>query len=319
VTPASTTPRPRVLLTRRIPSASFALIEHRCDVEVHDQPGALPPEELKARIADKDGLISVVTDKVTAEVLDAAPKLKVVANIAVGHDNIDVAAAKARGIVVTNTPDVLNEAVAELTWGLIFAITRRLAEGDRLIRRGAWKGWALDFMLGSELAGKQLGIIGRGRIGQAVAAKAPAFGMHVKFAARSTGPRADDELSLDELLVSSDVISIHAPMKPANRHLIDRKSFARMKRTAFLINTARGPIVDEAGLAWALKERLIAGAALDVYEREPEVTEALLALESVVLVPHLGSATRETRTAMIDLAVRNAVAVLEGQPAFTPL
>jgi len=143
--------------------------------------------------------------------------------------------------------------------------------------------------------------------------------MQVRFAARGTGPRADDELSLDELLVSSDVISIHAPMKPANRHLIDRKSFARMKRTAFLINTARGPIVDEAGLAWALKERLIAGAALDVYEREPEVTEALLALENVVLVPHLGSATRETRTAMIDLAVRNAVAVLEGQPAFTPL
>ena len=288
-------------------------------MEVHDQPGALPAEELKARLADKDGLISVVTDKVTAEVLDAAPKLKVVSNIAVGYDNIDVPAAKARGIVVTNTPDVLNEAVAELTWGLIFAITRRLVEGDRLIRRGAWKGWALDFMLGSELAGKQLGIIGRGRIGEAVAAKAPVFGMQVRFAARGTGPRADDELSLDELLVSSDVISIHAPMKPANRHLIDRKSFARMKRTAFLINTARGPIVDEAGLAWALKERLIAGAALDVYEREPEVTEALLALENVVLVPHLGSATRETRTAMIDLAVRNAVAVLEGQPAFTPL
>ncbi len=288
-------------------------------MEVHDQPGALPAEELKARLADKDGLISVVTDKVTAEVLDAAPQLKVVSNIAVGYDNIDVPAAKARGIVVTNTPDVLNEAVAELTWGLIFAITRRLVEGDRLIRRGAWKGWALDFMLGSELAGKQLGIIGRGRIGEAVAAKAPAFGMQVRFAARGTGPRADDELSLDELLVSSDVISIHAPMKPANRHLIDRKSFARMKRTAFLINTARGPIVDEAGLAWALKERLIAGAALDVYEREPEVTEALLALENVVLVPHLGSATRETRTAMIDLAVRNAVAVLEGQPAFTPL
>jgi len=288
-------------------------------VEVHDQPGALPAEELKARLADKDGLISVVTDKVTAEVLDAAPQLKVVSNIAVGYDNIDVPAAKARGIVVTNTPDVLNEAVAELTWGLIFAITRRLVEGDRLIRRGAWKGWALDFMLGSELAGKQLGIIGRGRIGEAVAAKAPVFGMQVRFAARGTGPRADDELSLDELLVSSDVISIHAPMKPANRHLIDRKSFARMKRTAFLINTARGPIVDEAGLAWALKERLIAGAALDVYEREPEVTEALLALENVVLVPHLGSATRETRTAMIDLAVRNAVAVLEGQPAFTPL
>ena len=311
--------RPRVLLTRRIPSSSFELIEHRCDVEIYDGPGALPPDELKARLADKDGLISVVTDKVTADVLDAAPKLKVLANIAVGYDNIDVAAAKARGIVVTNTPDVLTESVAELTWGLIFAITRRLAEGDRLVRRGAWKGWALDFMLGSELGGKQLGIIGRGRIGQSVAAKAEAFGMHAVFAARHSGPRGPDEVSFDELLVGSDVISIHAPMTPANRHLIDRKALARMKRTAFLINTARGPIVDEEGLAWALKERLIAGAALDVYEREPEVTAALLSLENVVLVPHLGSATRETRTAMADLAVRNAIAVLEGQPAFTPL
>src|SRR6476620_12616269 len=315
---SSSSIRPRVLLTRRIPSSAFEKLEARCDVDLNDQ-GLLSADELKRRLADKDGLICVVTDKITPDALEAGAKLKVVANIAVGYDNIDVPAARSRGIVVTNTPDVLTEAVAEITWGLIFSITRRIVEGDRLVRRGAWKGWALDFLLGTELGGKQLGIIGRGRIGRAVAAKAPAFGMHVRFAARGTGPRADDELSLDELLVSSDVISIHAPMKPANRHLIDRRSFARMKRTAFLINTARGPIGDEAGLAWALKERLIAGAALDVYEREPEVTEALLALESVVLVPHLGSARRETRTAMIDLAVRNAVAVLEGQPAFTPL
>jgi glyoxylate reductase len=318
-TPPPGSSPPRVLLTRRIPSSAFATLEAHCTVDVHDQPGALPSDELKRRVAGAEGLIAVVTDRIDASVLDAGPGLKVVANIAVGYDNIDVAAAKARGIVVTNTPDVLTEAVAEFTWGLIFSITRRIVEGDRLVRRGAWKGWALDFMLGTELGGKQLGIIGRGRIGRAVAAKAAAFGMHVVFAARGAEKRAGDEMSLDELLVSSDVISIHTPMSAANRHLIDRKAFARMKRTAFLVNTARGPIVDEEGLAWALQERLIAGAALDVYEREPDVVAALMALENVVLAPHLGSATRESRTAMADLAVRNVVAVLEGQLPITPL
>jgi glyoxylate reductase len=315
---ASSSIRPRVLLTRRIPSSAFEKLEARCDVDLNDR-GSLSPDELKRRIADTDGLICVVTDKITPDVLEAGANLKVVANIAVGYDNIDVPAATSRGIVVTNTPDVLTEAVAEITWGLIFSITRRIVEGDRLVRRGAWKGWALDFMLGTELGGKQLGIIGRGRIGRAVAAKAPAFGMQAVFAARGGGKPGSGEMSLDELLVTSDVISIHTPMTAANRHLIDRKAFARMKRSAFLVNTARGPIVDEEGLAWALKERLIAGAALDVYEREPEVTASLMALENVVLAPHLGSATRETRTAMADLAVRNAVAVLEGNPPLTPV
>ena len=315
---SSSSIRPRVLLTRRIPSSAFEKLEARCDVDLNDR-GSLSPDELKRRIADTDGLICVVTDKITPDVLEAGANLKVVANIAVGYDNIDVPAATSRGIVVTNTPDVLTEAVAEITWGLIFSITRRIVEGDRLVRRGAWKGWALDFMLGTELGGKQLGIIGRGRIGRAVAAKAPAFSMQAVFAARGPGKPGSGEMSLDELLVTSDVISIHTPMTAANRHLIDRKAFARMKRSAFLVNTARGPIVDEEGLAWALKERLIAGAALDVYEREPEVTASLMALENVVLAPHLGSATRETRTAMADMAVRNAVAVLEGNPPLTPV
>jgi glyoxylate reductase len=315
---SSSPSRPRVLLTRRIPSSAFAALEEHCEVDLHDQSTAIPPEDLKRRLADKQGLLTLVTDRVGADVLDAGPDLKVVANIAVGFDNIDVPAARARGIIVTNTPDVLTEAVAEFTWGLIFSITRRIVEGDRLVRRGGWKGWALDFMLGTELGGKQLGIIGRGRIGRAVAAKAAAFGMHAVFATRAdkAGPR---EMSLDELLVTSDVISIHTPMTAANRHLIDRKALARMKRTAFLINTARGPIVDEEGLAWALKERLIAGAALDVYEREPEIVAALMDLDNVVLAPHLGSATRETRTAMADLAVRNVLAVLSGQAPITPL
>jgi glyoxylate reductase len=306
----------------------LSALEAGCRVELADlPPGALrlTEAEIAGRLADKSGLVCVLNDPITAGVLSAAPGLRVVANIAVGYENIDVAAARARGIVVTNTPDVLTEATAELTWALILAVTRRVAEGDRLVRRGAWKGWTLDFMLGSELRGKQLGIIGRGRIGRAVAAKAPAFGMRAVFAAKpqaggrgSTGA-ADDELSLDELLVSSDVVSIHAPMTPNNRHLIDRRALARMKRTAFLVNTARGPIVDEEALAWALQERLIAGAALDVYEREPEVHAALRELEHVVLVPHLGSATRETRTAMIELAVRNVLAVLGGRPPLTPV
>ena len=303
--------RPRVLLTRRIPSAIYEKLAAAADVDLYDGPLAMPADELRARIVDKDGLISVLTDKVTKELLAEAPRLRVVANIAVGYDNIDVPAARARGVVVTNTPDVLTEATAELTWTLILSAARRVTEGDRLIRRRGWKGWALDFMLGTELRGKQLGIIGRGRIGRAVANKAPAFGMTAVF--------AKHDMSFDQLLVSSDVISIHTPLTPETKHMFDRRTLARMKRTAILVNTARGPVVDEEALAWALKERLIAAAALDVYEREPVVHDALLELENVVLAPHLGSATRETRTAMIDLAVSNALAVLAGRPPLTPL
>lgn len=303
--------RPRVLLTRRIPRSILERLEADVDVDLYEGTGAMTADELRGRVRDKDGLVSVLTDKVTRELLGETDRLKVVSNIAVGYENIDVPAARERGVVVTNTPDVLTEATAELTWSLILAVARRIAEGDRLIRRGGWKGWTLDFMLGTELRGKQLGIIGRGRIGRAVAAKAPAFGMHAVF--------AKHDMSLDELLISSDVISIHTPMTPETRHMIDRRTLARMKRTAILVNAARGPIVDEEALAWALNERLIAGAGLDVYEREPIVHEALLTLENVVLVPHLGSATRETRTAMIDLAVSNVLAVLAGRPPLTPV
>ena len=312
--------RGRVLLTRRIPSSTFSKLEAGAEVELYDGPTPIPEAELKRRLAGKHGIVCVLNDPITAGVLSASPDLKVVANIAVGFDNIDVAAARSRNIIVTNTPDVLTNATAELTWSLILSVTRRVTEGDRLVRRRGWKGWTLDFMLGTELRGKQLGIIGRGRIGRAVAQKAPAFGMEAVFAARGNRSAADlKELSLDELLISSDVVSIHTPMTPDTRHLIDRKALARMKRTAFLVNTARGPIVDEEALAWALGERLIAGAALDVYEREPEVFPALLELENVVLAPHLGSATRETRTAMVDLAIDNVLAVLHGRPALTPV
>ena len=301
-------PRPDVLLTRRIPSAVFSRLQEACEVDLHEPADA---DDLKRRLKGKQALVCVLLDKITAEVLDAADGLKVVSNIAVGYDNIDVPAAKARGIVVTNTPDVLTEAVAEFTWALILAAARRLGEAERLIRRGDWKGWSLDFMLGTELRGKQLGIIGRGRIGRAVAAKAPAFGMTPVF--------SKHDLSFDELLISSDVITIHTPLTAETRRMFDRRALARMKRTAILVNTARGPIVDEEAVAWALKERLIAAAALDVFEREPHVHEPLLAMENVVLAPHLGSATRETRTAMADLAVRNALAVLAGKPPLTPV
>jgi len=299
----------------------LAPLHERHDVDVWPGDEAIPRAELLKRVAGKDALICVLTDRVDDELLDAAgPQLKVVATISVGYDNIDVAAVRRHQVAATNTPDVLTEATAELTWALILGITRRVAEGDRLIRAGGWKGWTFDFMLGAELRGKQLGIIGAGRIGRAVAAKAGVFGMTTVFARRDgTAPRGPDERTIDEILVTSDVVSLHVQGTPANRHLIDRKALARMKRSAFLVNTARGSVVDEDGLVWALQERLIAGAALDVFEKEPSVHPGLLQFENVLLVPHLGSATRETRGAMAALAVRNVLAVLAGDPALTPI
>jgi glyoxylate reductase len=311
-----------VLVTRRLPSRVTARLQERFEVDLHDGEG-LTPDELRDRVREADALICVLTDRVDAPVIDAAHRLKIIADVAVGYDNIDVAHARSRGIVVTNTPDVLTEAVAEFTWGLILSVTRRITEGDRLVRAGGWKRWGLDFMLGAELGGKQLGILGLGRIGRAVASRAPAFGMSVAYHrgsnGRSAGLQACRGVSFDELLVTSDVISIHTPLTADTRHLIDQRALARMKRTAYLINTSRGPVVDEAALAWALRERLIAGAALDVYEKEPTVHPDLLGFDNVLLAPHLGSATRETRTAMADLAVSNVIAVLGGRPPLTPV
>jgi glyoxylate reductase len=320
-------PPAAVLVARRLPSSVQALLRQHVDVDVNDEPRELADEELAERLAGKQALISVVTTKVGAALLESAPDLRIVANVAVGYDNIDVPSARRRGVIVTNTPDVLTEAVADFTMALILAIARRVVEGDRLVRAGGWRGWALDFMLGSELRGKQLGLIGYGRIGRAVARRAEAFGMRVVRVARGTPapPEAEGleaappELPLDELLVSSDVVSLHVPMTPQTRHLVGQRTLARMKRTAYLVNTSRGPVVDEAALAWALRERLIAGAALDVYEHEPAVHPGLLGLENVVLAPHLGSATSETRTAMAELAARNVLEVLAGRPPLTPV
>jgi glyoxylate reductase len=309
-----------VLVTRRLPSSALAALEAVCDVDVPDGSPHLSHDELVARVAGKDGIVGMVVDTIDREVFDAGRELRIVANVAVGYNNIDVAAARERGVVVTNTPDVLTEAAADLTWALILGITRRIVEGDRLVRTGAWTGWAFDFMLGTDLRGKQLGIVGFGRIGRAVAARASAFGMRVAYRSRGTRTVAGAEgMPLDRLLATSDIVSLHCPLDESTRHLIDQAALARMKRSAYLINTSRGPVVDEAALAWALENRLIAGAALDVYEDEPAINPRLMGLEHVVLAPHLGSATTETRTAMADLAVQNVVAVLSGRPALTPV
>jgi glyoxylate reductase len=292
----------------------MARLEAACEVDRIDAAGPASHDEVVRRIAGKQALLSMVTDSIDRAVVEAGRDLKVIANVAVGYNNIDVAAARERGIIVTNTPDVLTDATADLTLALILAVTRRLGEGERMVRRGDWKGWAFDQLLGMQLRGRQLGIVGFGRIGKAVAERASAFGMTIAHTSRSsTG------MPLDRLLSTSDVVSLHVPLTPETRHLIGQPELARMKRSAYLINTTRGPVVDEGALAWALKNRLISGAALDVYEREPEVHPELLPLENVVLAPHLGSATTETRTAMADLAASNAIAVLEGKPPVTPV
>jgi glyoxylate reductase len=309
----------KILVTRRLPSSVLAKLGAAADVDLYSGDAAIPPDELRARVADKDALVCVLTDAVDRTVIDAAPGLKTIANVAVGYTNIDVPYARSRGIVVTNTPDVLTESVADFTWALILAITRRLSEGERLMRRGTWKGWALDFLLGTELRGKQLGLVGVGRIGRAVAARASAFGMTVAYTSRREIEFAGAEaMPLDRLLLTSDIVSLHVPLTQETRHLIDKRALTRMKRSAYLINTA-GPVVDEAALAWALHHHLLAGAALDVYENEPIVHSDLLSLENVLLVPHLASGTTETRTAMADLAADNVLAVLAGRPPLTPV
>ena len=309
-----------ILVTRTLPSSIVSRLEPVGSVEVYSGDGTMPHEELLARVADKDAVVCMLTDRIDQSVIDAAARLKIAANVAVGYNNVDVPYAKSKGVIVTNTPDVLTESVADFTWALILAITRRLSEGERLLRRGGWKGWAFDFMLGSELRGKQLGIVGFGRIGQAVAARAAAFGMRVAYSGRrDLGGAGAEFMSFDRLLNSSDVVSLHVPLTDDTRHLIDKKAIARMKRSAYLVNTARGPVVDEEALAWALQQHLLAGAALDVYEKEPEVHPDLMRLENVLLVPHLGSGTTETRLGMASLAVDNVVAVLSGRPPLTPI
>jgi glyoxylate reductase len=311
---------PAVLVTRKLPERAMGVLRERCDVEVWSERRAIPRGELLARVAGKAGLLALLTERVDAEVLDAAgPQLSVVANLAVGYDNVDVAACTSRAVLVTNTPDVLTETTADLAWALLLACARRVAEGDRLLRaRTPWT-WGPEFMLGHDLRGKLLGIVGFGRIGQAVAGRAAGFGMTVAYSSPRPAP-PELELALratrrpfDDLLAEADVISIHAPLSERTRHLFGAEQFRRMKPTAILVNTARGPLVDEVALAEALSRGELFAAGLDVFEREPDVEAALLAADNVTLLPHLGSATVETRTAMALLAVENLAAALQGR------
>jgi glyoxylate reductase len=316
----------RVVITGRIPETAIEKLRAEHDVDAWTGSESIGREELLHRVAGADAVVSLLTERIDAELLDAAgPQLKVVANVAVGYDNIDVPACTERGIVATNTPGVLTEATADIAMGLVLMATRRLGEGERLIRSGqAWK-WGMFFLLGSSLQGKTLGVVGMGGIGQATARRAKAFGVEIVYQSRSEldpviaaelGARRVDH---DELLTVSDVVSLHCPYGPATHHLIGAEQLAAMKSSAFLVNTARGPIVNETALASALREGVIAGAGLDVFEREPQVHPELLDLENVVLVPHLGSATVETRTAMAMLAADNALAVLSGEQPPAPI
>lgn len=324
----STASRPRVFVSRRLFQETLDLIAGHADMDVFEGPGGPSADALVARTSGCVGLVAQGTDKIDATFLDQVPDLRVVCNVAVGYNNIDVAAARQRKVVVTNTPDVLNEACAALTWGLILGVTRRLGEGERMLRAGQWKGFQLELLLGMDLVGKTLGVIGMGRIGQAVAAKAAAFGMRTVY--MKSPRRVDEEIlgpdgvpyegvSFETLLERSDVVTLHVPLSPETHHLINRNSIRLMKPTAYLVNMARGPVVEEAAVVSALDNGWIAGAALDVYELEPVVHPGLLKFDNAFLIPHLGSATRETRTAMCNLAARNLVEVLAGRAPVTPI
>ena len=291
--------------SRRFPPRVADELAYSFALDLYDSDWPPTRAELLDRVAGCDGFLAMLTDRVDDELLDAAgPQLRVVANHAVGVDNVDLDACRRRGVVVANTPDVLSEATAELTIALVLALLRRVAEGDRLIRRGEEWIWAPTLMLGRGLGGLTLGLVGHGRIGQVVERLALAHGMRVVWTSRGGGH------SLDTLLSDADVVSLHVPLTAETRHLIDAAALARMKPSAVLVNTSRGPVVDEEALVAALEGGVIAGAALDVFEREPEVHEGLLRLENVVLAPHLGSATEETREAMGMLCVQALRAVL---------
>ena len=277
------------------------------------------PEGWRDALPQATGLLCLLTDRIDAQLLDQAPRLRIVANAAVGFNNIDIAACHERGIVVTNTPDVLTEATADLTWALILCTVRRVPQAERSLRAGEFRGWGMWDYLGGDLQGATLGILGMGRIGQAVGRRAVPFGVRVQYASRSPVGVPYERVDWDTLLTTSDVLSLHAPFTPETHHLLDRSALARMKPGSYLINTARGALVDEAALVDALRQGPLAGAGLDVYEHEPEVTPGLVELSNVVLLPHIGSATPATRNAMALLASRNVHAVLSGRLPSTPV
>jgi len=312
--------RARLYLARPLPDPVMAVIRERFSLTA--APADSPPSAsaILAAIRDAQAVICTLNERFDRDLLAAAPSLRVIANYAVGYNNIDTDAAKARGVIVTNTPDVLTNATADITWALILAVARRVVEGDQLVRQDRWAGWSPTQLLGVDLTGKTLGIIGMGRIGQAVARRALGFEMNVLYWSRGEQPLpsanpAWQRVSFEELVRRSDFLSLHVPLTPDTRHLINEEALRLMKPTAFLINAARGPVVDEAALVTALREGRLAGAGLDVYEHEPVLHVGLRELSQVVLLPHLGSATTETRIKMGMMCVENVLAVLEGKPA----
>jgi glyoxylate reductase len=315
----------KVFITRKIPSAGIELLyEKGYDVDVHVKDSPLDEKIFINKIKYIDALIPLLSDKIDKRLIDQAPNLKVIANYAAGYNNIDVKYARSKKIEVTNTPDVLTSATADLTWALILSLSKRVVEGDRFLREGKFKGWAPLLMLGGDVTGKTLGIIGAGRIGQAVARRAKGFDMTVLYASSARIAAFEDEtnstmINLEELLSRSDYISIHCPLTEDTHHLINAGNINQIKQGAYLINTARGPVVEEKALADALVKGRLSGAGLDVYEFEPRVTKELLALKNVVLLPHVGSATLETRSEMARIAARNVIAVLEHGKALNPV
>jgi glyoxylate reductase len=311
--------KPKVFATHPLFETARQILQGGCEVEYWAKPERPPREEVLRRVKDKEGLICLLTEKVNDELLQAAPKLRIAANVAVGFDNIDVAACTKRGVVATNTPGVLDETTADFAWTLLMALARRLGEGEGLARSGNWKGWDLDQLVGTDVWGKTLGIVGFGRIGRAVARRASGFQMKVIYTDAVRAPaEAERDLrvefrEMNALLAESDFISVHVPLLPETRRLFDAPKFQRMKPAAFLINTSRGPVVDEAALVAALESGKIAGAGLDVYENEPLIHPGLKR-PNVVLAPHIASASLETRTKMACMAAENVVALFKGQP-----
>lgn len=309
----------RIYVTRNIVESGLELLCGHFEVTVqpHDRPATR--EELMEAASRSDGMLTMLCDRIDHELMSSAPNLKAVANYAVGYDNIDLEAAKKLGIGVSNTPDVLTNATAELAWALLFAAARMIVPSDVLMRTGSWSGWAPLQFVGSDVSGKTLGIIGAGRIGSTMGAMSRGFGMKVLYWNRSVSERLEREtgarkVELEELLRSSDFISLHVPLKDETRHLIGERELAMMKRSAILVNTARGPVVDEAALVQALKSGTIAAAGLDVYEREPEMHPGLAELRNVVVTPHTGSGTVGAREAMARMAAENLIAMLSGRP-----
>jgi len=309
----------KVLVTRRLPDEALRLLYDTCEVELNPYDRVMTKDELIEGIRDKEGILCLLTDTITAEVMDAAVHLKVISNYAVGFDNVDVKAATGRGIVVTNTPGVLTETSADLTWALLMATARRIVEADAFMRNGKYTGWGPMMLLGGDVYGKTLGLVGMGRIGCAVARRAAGFNMRVLY--YDVNRLSEDEekaLNLeysgfDELLKEADFVSLHVPLLPSTRHLVGARELSLMKPTSYLINTSRGPVVDEKALVEALRSGKIAGAGLDVYENEPEMAPGLPELENVVLLPHIASASVETRTKMGIMAAQNLIAGLRGE------